>query len=131
MSTGETRRRPPFRPRETPSYRIDETDVCPALTGSGFRWVALVTGFPDQEHELAPWRALNDWARPSAGIEEPVVIEVRRPVFGSPAIARAIGPEPAKPSVVGSPHRPSMLVDEPMVEAADEQQVVEVGGTSP
>lgn len=59
------------------------------------------------------------------------MIRVRRPEFGSPSVAGAVSPEPAKPSVVGTLDRPSVLVDEPMVEPADEQQVVEVGGASP
>jgi hypothetical protein len=67
----------------------------------------------------------------SASIEERVVIGERRPMFGSPSIAGAVGLEPPKPPVVGALDRPSVLVDESMVERTDEQQVVEVGGASP
>ena len=59
------------------------------------------------------------------------MIRVRRFMFGSAAIAGAVGPEPSKSSVVGTLDRPTVLVDEPMVEPTDEQEVVEVGGTSP
>ena len=59
------------------------------------------------------------------------MIRVLRPVFGSPPVSGAVGLEPPKPSVVGTLDRPPVLVDEPMVEPADEYQVVEAGRASP
>src|SRR5687768_15650091 len=67
-----------------------------------------------------------DALKDSAGIEERVAIRLRGP-FGSSPITGTVGPEPSEPSVVGTLDRPSVLVDEPMVEPADEQQIVEVG----
>lgn len=75
--------------------------------------------------------AISQKIRVSAGIEERLVILVRRSVFGSPPITGAVGPEPPKPSVVRTLDRPPVLMDEPMVEATDEQKVVEVGGAAP
>src|SRR5262245_1784925 len=53
--------------------------------------------------------------------ERPGAGEVRR------VVEPAVGPEPADVAVVSALDRPAVLVDEPVVERADEDEVLEVG----
>jgi hypothetical protein len=101
-------------------YRATETGVSRAMTGSAD---------PITTEPASP--SYSQKIRGSASIEERLVILVRRPMFGSPPITGAVGPEPPKPSVAGALNLPPVLMDEPMVEATDEQKVVQVGGASP
>ena len=57
-------------------------------------------------------------------------MRVRRRALGTTPVAGAVGPEPSNPPIVGPLDRPSVLVDEPVMEPTDEQQVAEIGGTS-
>ena len=87
------------------------------------RWAAHAELLPHGDASAHPGEALT-------GVQELVVVRVRRRALGTTPVAGAVGSEPSNPPVVDPLDRPTVLVEEPVMEPADEEQVAELGGAS-